>query len=129
MSAAIVWLVYAWVNIGLALIQHDIVMHRIRTQNPNQINHFWWTAIYITLMVPLYFLKAKWTLIGAIALQHLFIFGMTYAVMMGNNAFYLSKTSKAWSEKTLLKWGLKSAEIPYGIAFALSLALLIKTIV
>lgn len=120
-----VWLGFILVNIAVAKWNDRVRRIRIRIGNPKQIEHFWYGLGYCLLCGALFYKSRNWAQLGSILLLHISVFTVAYNRFSDNPAFNLSKTTKALTDKTLVKIGLKSYA-PVAIpAFAVSLALFI----
>lgn len=126
------WLVYAASNIFLAWWNNEVRVHRIKVGNPNQIEHPLWAAIYCGWVSPIWFIMHDhwnyfhlWSLIISLLLLHLSFFPVAYNRYSDLPAFHLSKTSKAITDITMVKIGLKSTEAVNIGALLISLTLLI----
>ncbi len=125
----IIFVLYHFVNIGLGKWNAVIVQHRIDSGNPKQIEHFWWGLMYGALCLPWYWVYGhNFMYVLALVPLHLSIFAPAYNSYRGLARFNLSKTSKAITDKTLVKMGFKSMEIPCAIAEVISIILLLISI-
>jgi len=123
----IAYLVCYVLNIVLAIVERSIVEHRKRIGNKKQIEHWLWAIIYCVAISPAWTIHHSWWLMASLVLCHFHVFGSAYQVVNDNNMFYLSKTSKAITERLLIMLGFTSAEKPYLVSLALSVYLLIKS--
>ena len=114
------------VNIGIAAINVGVVADRIKVGDTRQINHFIWGLIYLAPCAPLYFIN-HWLFYSVIPL-HLSIFPVSYNLFRELPPFNLSKTSKALTDRFMVKIGLKSTETVNLAAQLLSFFLLYKAI-
>lgn len=119
----IVWLLYTGINIAIAEWNDTVRRSRIKAGNPRQIEHFWYWLGYCLLCLPVYLISESWVELLSILLLHISVFTVSYNRFSDLPAFNLSKTSKAITDRTLVKIGLKSYA-PVAIpAFIISLAL------
>lgn len=120
-----VFLGFSAINIGIAEWNDTVRRRRIKNGNPKQIEHFWYGLGYGILCGGVFYIFRSWTELGSILFLHISVFTVAYNRFSDNPAFNLSKTSKAITDKALVKIGLKSyapVSIP---AFAGSTALFI----
>jgi hypothetical protein len=120
----IYFIIYIVVNVVIALIQRDIRAFRLKTGNPNQINHTLWWLIYSASILPVWFLTHNLCLIGSILLQHAWVFSPVFNIMIGMPPFNLSKTTTSIFDQTLVKIGFKSTEWVMLVLFTVSVILL-----
>lgn len=119
-----VWLVGVLINICIAELNDRTRRKRIAAKNTKQINHPLWAAIYCTLCaIPIY-ISRNWEEAISILLLHISVFPVAYNVFSGESTFNLSKTTTAWSDKFMVRIGLKSTEEVNIIAFCISVILL-----
>lgn len=123
------FLFYIAVNISIAIWNKLIVDHRLRTGNPKQIEHPWWALGYVCVVAPLWFGFHSIYFISAVLLLHLSIFPVAYNIVTGEDAFHLSQTSRAVTDRMMVKAGMKNTFLVNLISFLVSIALLIKTFI
>jgi len=121
------YILYLFVNAGIAILNRDEREHNLRHRINKQINHFIWGGIYIALMIPAWFIIHSWWFILAITLQHLWFFAPLFNILIGMPVFNLSKTSSALTDRALVALGFKSTEKVILATFIISVVLLIKS--
>ena len=121
------WNAYFLLNVIFAWWNVDIVHRNQKIGKTAQINHFLWAAFYFSLCATQWFLFHDYYFIASILLLHLSVFPVVYNRDMGLPAFWLSKTSKALTDRIQVSIGLKSSVVVNIGAFILSIALLIKS--
>ena len=118
-----IYLGYYLVNILIAEWNAVVVADRTRKGNPKQIEHFAYFIGYCALCAPQIWL-VNWWFAGAVFCLHGSIFPVAYNLFRPDvPPFNLSKTSKAKYDRTLVKIGFKSMEIPDMAAELISLLL------
>lgn len=121
----VVWLIYVGVNICIAELNDKTRRKRIANKTYKQINHPLWSAIYCALCaIPIY-ISRSWIEAISILLLHISIFPISFNVFSGQSTFNLSKTTTAWTDRMMVKMGLKSTEEVNIIAFCISVILMV----
>lgn len=126
MIAGIIFVIFlAWhgINIFIAWQNKQIVQKRIDHKDLTQIEHFWWGFGYLLICLPFYWVFNLWFALALIPL-HLSIFPVAYNDYRGLTPFNLSKTSKAITDKIMVRLGLQNTLLVNFGAEALSLILL-----
>lgn len=123
----LIFLLWHAVNIFLAWQNKQLVQKRLNHKDFHQVEHFLWGLMYAALCVPWYFIFGLWFTLALIPL-HLSVFPIAYNDYRGMTPFNLSKTSKASTDKLMVKIGLKSTEGVNLASEGLSIIFLIITI-
>lgn len=106
---AVVWLVYAVINIALAWSNNRTRLARLAAHNNKQIEHAWYAAGYVGLcLVPG---LHHWWLFCSLILQHISIFPIAWNYFYGNPAFYLSRTTSSRVDRFMVWIGLSDTAI------------------
>jgi len=118
----VLYAAYHVVNIIIARINADTVQRRIDNRDAKQIEHGWWFIGYVAICTPMG-CAVNWWFAGAVFCLHGSIFPVAYNLCRGITPFNLSKTSKAFYDRTLVKIGFKDMEVPDFAAELISLVL------
>lgn len=106
-----IWLGYILVNIGIAKLNANTRAARLKVKNYTGINHPVWAFYYCVLVTPVWFPFHEWTLIASIAFLHMAILGPAFNIFAAfPSAWYIPADSKAITDQTMLKLGLKTSE-------------------
>ena len=119
----IVFLAYHGVNVFLAWQSKQSVQRRINHKDLSQLNHFTWGLLYAGICALSF--KFGWLFVASLIPLHLSIFPIWYNLFRGLELFNLSRTSKASTDKIMVRMGLKSTEVVNFAAELLATALLI----
>lgn len=121
----IIWFGFVIINVCVAEWNDTVRRNRIISGNPKQIEHFWYGLGYCLLCGAVFYISRSWLELASILLLHISVFTVAYNRFSDLPAFNLSKTSKAITDRTLVRIGLKSYA-PVAIpAFIISLVLFI----
>lgn len=120
----VVWAIFSVGNIALAEWNDTIRRNRIKEGNPKQIEHFWWGLAYCICCGAVFYISRNWWQFFSLLLLHLSIFPVSYNLFAGQPTFALSKTSKAITDRWMVKLGFKSTEEVNIISFCISLIFL-----
>lgn len=123
-----IFLVYGVINVTIAEINNKIRIERIAHKDTRQINHPVWGAVYIALAAIPGLVFRNVFLSAAVLLQHAWLFPAIFNTICENPAFYLSKTTSALYDKTLVSLGFKTSLIPSLVMALISFSLLILAI-
>jgi len=124
-SRLIVWIIFVILNIVIAKSNDITRRKRIANKNSKQIEHFWYGLGYgILCAIPCFLLKS-YTELFSLSLLHISVFPVMYNIYSKLPIFNLSKTSKAITDRLMVKLGLKSTKWVNIIAFCLSLLSLV----
>lgn len=124
MLSVIQWIVFCGINVLIARINTWTVQRRRKTDPTHQINHPVWGLVYTILCTIPYIWTRDWCLCVSFLALHLSVFPVFYNDFDHQPAFNLSKTSKSWTDRTMVKMGLHSTEIVNIGALIFSLAFL-----
>jgi hypothetical protein len=120
-----VWFGFVLINICIAEWNDRVRRIRIRIGNPKQIEHFWYGLGYCLLCYGVFYISGSWIEFVSILLLHISVFTVAYNLFSDNPAFNLSKTTKALTDRLLIKLGFKSYEFVAITAFCISAVLFI----
>lgn len=120
-----VWGLFFLANIAIAEWNDTVRRNRIKKGNPKQIEHFWYGLGYGLLCGGVFYISRSWIELISILLLHISVFTVAYNRFSDLPAFNLSKTSKAITDRLLVKLRLKSYEPVAVPAFCISATLLI----
>lgn len=107
--AIFIFALYHGVNIFLGWQNKQTVQKRLDHHDLRQIEHFLWGLMYAALIIPWFWVYDIWFVLALIPL-HLSVFPVAYNLYRDLPAFNLSKTSKAITDRILVRMGLKSME-------------------
>ncbi len=119
------FILYGGINISIAVWNKLIRDNRIRSGNPKQIEHPLWALGYALIIAPMWFAFHSVCFLFSLVLLHLSVFPVAYNLLTGVPAFHLSTTSKALTDRLMVKAGLKNTAIVNVGAFILSVGFLI----
>lgn len=119
------WLGFNALNIVIAEWNDHVRRVRIRLGDPRQIEHFWYGLGYGLLCGGAWYISRSWIGFFSILLLHISVFTVAYNRFSDNPAFNLSRTSKALTDRLLVKLGFKSYEVVAVSAFCISVVLFI----
>jgi hypothetical protein len=105
------WFLYLIaVNIFMAWENNWVRVRRIKAGNPKQIEHPIYGAAYCIICGLIYFKSDLW-LVASVLFLHLSVFPVCYNKFSNApSLFYLSKTTTAWTDRTMVRIGIKDTE-------------------
>ena len=127
----LIWFSFILLNIGWGFLTSEVVNEQKKNATYKSIKHGWWGLAYCLLMsVAVVFVHnvALILLLISIALLHLSIFPVVYNSCQNLPTFNLSKTSRALTDRLMVKLGLKDTAAVNIVALLISIALLILSI-
>lgn len=124
----LVWIGFAIGNIALAEWNNTARLHRIATNNPKQIEHFWYGLGYGILCGGIFYISRNYWELFSLLLLHISVFPIAFNLFCELPAFHLSKTSAAKTDQIMVKMGLKSTEWVNLSAFLISIAFVVLQI-
>lgn len=120
-----IWVIYVFLNVGIADENNDVRLKRIASGNPKQIEHFWYALGYTAACSVWFLIFKEWFFFSSLLIIHLGIFPTAYNIFSKLPIFNLSHTSTAISDRIMVKIGLKNTAIVNIAATALSIIFLI----
>lgn len=144
MKYILIYIGFVGLNVLIAWVNNQTRQRRLNHHNYKQICHPAWGFYYCcACLVPYVFLhspvimhiwiipiKMIWALPIALLFQHLCFFPVAWNVLAETpSIFFLSRTSSAWTDKIMVRIGLKSTEIVNFAAMIISFTFLTLTIV
>lgn len=119
------WGLFFFVNIAIAEWNDTVRRKRIKKGNLKQIEHFWYGLGYCLLCSGVFYISRSWIELLSILLLHISVFTVSYNRFSDLPAFNLSRTSKAITDRLLVRLGFRSYEFVAVSAFCISVTLFI----
>lgn len=124
----LIYILFIAINILLAYQNNYVRLKRIKERNTKQIEHTLYGLAYLIIcLIPVFILgySTHWFLLGSLLLLHISIFPVMFNSFAGTSSFNLSKTSTAFTDKLMVKIGLKNTEDVNIIAALISIIFLL----
>lgn len=119
------WTLFHFINIGIAEWNDTVRRNRIKTGNRKQIEHFWYGLGYCLLSAGVFYISHSFIELISVLLLHISVFAVAYNRFADLPAFNLSKTSKALTDRMLVRLGFKSYKFVAVTAYCISVVLFI----
>lgn len=105
----IFYALFVFINLIIADVNNQKRLSNIASGNTAQINHYFWSGLYLVLVAAMWFPFHNWFYIGGLILQRLGVFPVLYNLEAKLPPFNLSKTSDAITDRALVKLGFKNS--------------------